>query len=57
MKTYGSGEMRQEAIYAEIDRREKLKEIGIAAIVVVLAVATVGGAIALMVAMKGVNGG
>jgi DUF438 domain-containing protein len=49
--------MRQEAVYAEIDRREKLKELGIAAIVVVLAVATVGGAIALMVAMKGVNGG
>ena len=45
--------MRQDAIYAEIDRREKLKEYAIAAIVVILGVVTVGGAIALMVAMKG----
>jgi len=49
--------MRQEAIYAEIDRREKLKEYAIAALVVLLGVATMGGLIALMVAMKGVNGG
>jgi DUF438 domain-containing protein len=49
--------MRQDAIYAEIDRREKLKEYAIAAVVVLLGVATMGGLIALMVAMKGVNGG
>ena len=45
--------MRQDAIYAEIDRREKLKEYAIAAVVVLLGVATMGGLIALMVAMKG----
>ena len=45
--------MRQDAIYAEIDRREKLKEYAIAAIVVLLGVATMGCLIALMLAMKG----
>ena len=44
---------RKEAVHAEIDRREKLKDLGIAAAVVILAVVTLGTFIALMVAMKG----
>ena len=46
--------MRQQALYDEIDRREKLKEYGIAAFVTLLGIAGVAGGIMLMVAMKGV---
>ena len=46
--------MRQQALYDEIDRREKLKEYAIAAFVTLLGIAGVAGGIMLMVAMKGV---
>jgi DUF438 domain-containing protein len=43
---------RQELVYKELERKEKLKELGIAALVVLLGIFTIAGAIALMVAMK-----
>jgi len=43
---------RQELVYKEIERKEKLKELGIGALVVLLGIFTIAGAIALMVAMK-----
>jgi CHASE3 domain sensor protein len=44
---------RQSALYAEIERREKLKDLGLAALVIILSIATVGVAIWIMVLMKG----
>jgi hypothetical protein len=44
---------RQEALYAEIERREKLKDLGIAALVSVFAIAVTAGIIALAVAIYG----
>jgi hypothetical protein len=44
---------RQEALYAEIERREKLKEIGIAILVSLFATAVTAGVIALAVAIYG----
>jgi len=46
---------RQEALYAEIERREKLKELGIAALVSLFAIAVTSGVIALAVAIYGVK--
>jgi len=43
---------RRELVYKEIERKEKLKELGIGALVVLLGIFTIAGAIALMVAMK-----
>jgi len=43
---------RQELVYKELERKEKLKELGIAALVILLGIFTIAGAIALMVAMK-----
>lgn len=48
---------RQELVYKEIERKEKLKELAIGAVVVLLGVFTIAGAIALMVAMKEVKNG
>ena len=48
---------RQELVYKELERKEKLKELGIGAAVVLLGVFTIAGAIALMVAMKEVKNG
>jgi DUF438 domain-containing protein len=45
--------MRQDALYAEIDRREKLKEYAIAGGVVLLGIATMGTLIVLTAAIKG----
>ena len=44
---------RKETAHAELERIQKLKDIGIAAAVVILAIVTLGGFITLMVAMKG----
>jgi len=44
---------RQEALYAEIERREKLKDLGLAALVSVFAIAVTAGIIALAVAIYG----
>jgi hypothetical protein len=44
---------RQEALYAEIERREKLKDLGLAALVSVFAIAVMAGVIALAVAIYG----
>src|SRR6056300_1867177 len=44
---------RQSALYAEIERREKLKEIGIAILVSLFATAVTAGVIALAVAIYG----
>jgi hypothetical protein len=44
---------RQEALYAEIERREKLKDLGIAVLVSVFAIAVTAGVIALAVAIYG----
>jgi hypothetical protein len=46
---------RQSVLYAEIERREKLKELGLAALVVLLGVGTLGVFIALLVAFKATN--
>jgi len=46
---------RQSALYAEIERREKLKELGIAALVSLFAIAVTSGVIALAVAIYGVK--
>lgn len=48
---------RQELVYKELERKEKLKELAIGAVVVLLGVFTIAGAIALMVAMKEVKNG
>ena len=48
---------RQELVYKEIERKEKLKELAIGTVVVLLGIFTVAGAIALMVAMKEVKNG
>jgi hypothetical protein len=48
---------RRETAHAELERIEKLKELGLAAIVVILGIATIGGAILLMLAMKGTGNG
>jgi hypothetical protein len=44
---------RQEALYAEIERREKLKDLGLAALVSLFAIAVTAGIIALAVAIYG----
>ena len=44
---------RQEALYAEIERREKLKDLGIAVLVSLFATAVTAGVIALAVAIYG----
>ena len=44
---------RQEALYAEIERREKLKELGLAAFVILLGIGTMGFFIWLMVMING----
>jgi hypothetical protein len=44
---------RKETAHAELERIEKLKELGLAAVVVLLGVTVIGAGIALMVAMKG----
>jgi hypothetical protein len=44
---------RQEALYAEIERREKLKDLGIAVLVSLFATAVMAGVIALAVAIYG----
>ena len=46
---------RQSALYAEIERREKLKELGIGALIIVLGIGTMGLGIWLMVMLKGAN--
>jgi len=44
---------RKETAHAELERIEKLKEFGLAAVVVLLGITVIGAGIALMVAMKG----
>lgn len=44
---------RKETAHAELERIEKLKELGLAAVVVLLGITVIGAGIALMVAMKG----
>jgi hypothetical protein len=44
---------RQEALYAEIERREKLKELGLAFLVILLGIGTMGFLIWLMVLING----
>ena len=44
---------RQETVYAEMERREKLKEVILAVGISVLGITVIGAGVALMVAMKG----
>ena len=44
---------RKETAHAELERIEKLKEFGLAAVVILLGITVIGAGIALMVAMKG----
>jgi len=44
---------RKETAHAELERIEKLKDFGLAAVVVLLGITVIGAGIALMVAMKG----
>jgi DUF438 domain-containing protein len=48
---------RQELVYKELERKEKLKDLAIGAAVILLGVFTIAGAIALMLAMKEVQNG
>ena len=46
---------KRSAIYAEIDRREKLKELALGALIIILGIGTLGLGIWLMVMLKGAN--